>query len=144
MSWSWSYGAISAYHHWNCEFELRSWRGALDTTLCDQVFQRLATGHRFSLVTPVSSTNKTDSHDLTDISVKVTLNTINQPTCLSVIKLLIIFLLTPKDMVLVLSQDIPSQPISAPVKILQSTNVSDTANYQIQLLLATNMAVQCW
>jgi hypothetical protein len=31
---------------------------------------------------------------------------------------------------------------SAPVKILQSTNVSDTVNYQIQLPLATNMAVQ--
>jgi hypothetical protein len=47
-------------------------------------------------------------------------------------------------MVLVLSQGIPSQPISAPVKILQSTNVSDTVNYQIQLPLATNMAVQSW
>jgi len=26
---------ISAYHHWCCEFERRSWRGVLDTTLCD-------------------------------------------------------------------------------------------------------------
>ena len=29
----------SAYHHYNCEFEPRSWRGVLDTTLCDKVCQ---------------------------------------------------------------------------------------------------------
>jgi hypothetical protein len=27
--------SISAYHHYGCEFESRSWRGVLDTTLCD-------------------------------------------------------------------------------------------------------------
>ena len=33
--------AISAYHHdlWHCEFEPCSWRGILDTTLCDNVCQ---------------------------------------------------------------------------------------------------------
>ena len=31
--------AISAYHHLSCEFETRSWRGVLDTTLCDKVCQ---------------------------------------------------------------------------------------------------------
>ena len=31
--------AISAYHHLSCEFESRSWRGVLDTTLCDKVCQ---------------------------------------------------------------------------------------------------------
>ena len=31
--------SISAYHHKGCEFEPRSWRGVLDTTLCDKVFQ---------------------------------------------------------------------------------------------------------
>ena len=31
--------AISAYHHKSCEFEYRSWRGALYTTLCDKVCQ---------------------------------------------------------------------------------------------------------
>jgi hypothetical protein len=30
---------ISAYHHLSCEFEPRSWRGVLDTTLCDKVCQ---------------------------------------------------------------------------------------------------------
>jgi hypothetical protein len=29
--------AISAYHHQSCEFELRSWRDVLDTTLCNKV-----------------------------------------------------------------------------------------------------------
>jgi hypothetical protein len=36
--------AISAYHHWHCECELRSWRGVLDATLCDKVCQWLGTG----------------------------------------------------------------------------------------------------
>ena len=31
--------AISAYHHSSCKFEPRSWRGVLDTTLCDKVRQ---------------------------------------------------------------------------------------------------------
>ena len=31
--------AISAYHHYRCEFELRSSRGVLDTPLCDKVCQ---------------------------------------------------------------------------------------------------------
>ena len=52
--------AMSAYHQWSCEFEPRSWRGALDTKLCDKVCQWLATGWWFSPGTLVSSTNKTD------------------------------------------------------------------------------------
>jgi hypothetical protein len=45
------------------------------TTLCDKVCQLLATGQRFS---PVSSTNKTDRHNITEILLKVALNTIKQ------------------------------------------------------------------
>jgi len=30
---------INANHHSRCEFEARSWRGVLDTTLCDKVCQ---------------------------------------------------------------------------------------------------------
>jgi hypothetical protein len=65
------------------EFEPRSWRGVLDTTLCDKVFQWLATGRWFSHGTPVSSTNKTDHHNITENCLKVVLNTINQtiPLC---------------------------------------------------------------
>ena len=63
--------------HW-CEFESRSWGGVFDTTLCDKVCQWIATGWWFSPGTPVSSTNKTDRHDMTEILLKVVLNTINQ------------------------------------------------------------------
>ena len=38
----------------------------------------LAAGCWFSLRTPVSSTNKTDHHNITEILLKVELNTINQ------------------------------------------------------------------
>jgi hypothetical protein len=37
------------------------------TTLCDKVCQLLAIGQWFSPGTPVSSTNKTDRHDITEI-----------------------------------------------------------------------------
>ena len=58
-------------------FEPRSWRGVLDITLCDKVCQWLVTGQWFSQVTPVSSNNNTDHHDITVILLKVVLNTIN-------------------------------------------------------------------
>ena len=41
--------AISVYHHKSCDFESRSWRGVLDTTLCDKVCQWLVTCWCFSL-----------------------------------------------------------------------------------------------
>ena len=40
--------AICAFHHWYCEFEPRSWRGVLNTTLWNQVRQGLATCQWFS------------------------------------------------------------------------------------------------
>ena len=64
--------AISAYHHYSCECEPHSWRCALNT-LCDEVCQWLATGQFFSLGTSVSSINKTDSHDITELFLKVAL-----------------------------------------------------------------------
>ena len=45
------------------------------TILCDKVCQWLATSRWFS---PVSSTNKTDRHDITEILFKVALSTIKQ------------------------------------------------------------------
>ena len=67
--------AISTYHHWRCEFDSHSG----DTTLFDKGCRWLATGLWFSPGTPVSSTNKTDRHDITEILLKVALNTINHP-----------------------------------------------------------------
>ena len=50
-------------------------RGVLDAKLCDKVCQTLA-GRWFSPGTPVSSTNKTDRHDIPEMLLKVVLNTI--------------------------------------------------------------------
>ena len=78
--WSnWSYGseiyyAISSYRHW-CEFESRSGQG-VQHYVSDKVCQWLATGRWFSPGPPVSSTNKTDHHDIAEILLKVELNTI--------------------------------------------------------------------
>jgi len=82
LSLPWSYGsgityAISAYHHWYYEFESRSGRGRC-TTLCDKVCQWLTTGRWFSQGPPVSSTIKTDRHEITEILLKVALKTIKQ------------------------------------------------------------------
>ena len=63
------------------EFKSRSWRGVLDTRLCDKVShcQWLATSQWFSRV---SSTNKTYNHDITEILLKVALNTITLYLCI--------------------------------------------------------------
>jgi hypothetical protein len=77
---SWSYGSwIYNYLCNQCLSPLKlcirtsSWWGELDTT-CDKVCQWLGTGWWFS---PVSCTNKTDHHHITEILLKVALNTIN-------------------------------------------------------------------
>ena len=57
------------------KFEPRSWGGVLDTTLCDKVYQSVVTGWWFSPGPPVSSTNKTDHHHITEILLKVVLYT---------------------------------------------------------------------
>ena len=41
--------------------------GVLDTTLCDKACQWLTTGQWFSPGPPISPTNKTDRHDITEI-----------------------------------------------------------------------------
>ena len=81
---SWSYGSwIYNYLCNQCQSPLKLWvrtplgRGVLDTTSCDKVCQWLAAGWPwFSSGTLVSSTNKTDCHNITEILLKVALNTI--------------------------------------------------------------------
>jgi hypothetical protein len=51
-------------------------RDVLDATLCDKVCQWLAASLWFSPGNPVSSTNTTDRHDITEILLKMALNTI--------------------------------------------------------------------
>ena len=53
------------------------WRGILDTTLCDKICQWLVAGRLFSKGTLAFSTNKTDHHNITDILLKVALNTVS-------------------------------------------------------------------
>ena len=53
--------------------------------VCLWVWKWLATGPWFFTGTPVSSTNKTDRHDITEILLKVTLNTTSLPTCVCLI-----------------------------------------------------------
>ena len=69
--WSWSYG--SWIYNYLCKHYLSplklwvqtcSWWSVLDTTLSDKVCQWLAIGQWFTPCTPVSSTNKTDRHDI--------------------------------------------------------------------------------
>ena len=72
--WPWSYGSwIYNYQCNQCLSPLISIR-ARCTQLCDKVCQI----GDFSLGPPVSSTNKHDSHDITELLFKVALNTIKQ------------------------------------------------------------------
>ena len=84
-SWLWSYGSwIYNYICIQClsplplcvRILLR--RGVLNATLCDEVCQWLTAGRWFSSDILVSSTNKTDPHNTTEILLKVALSTINQ------------------------------------------------------------------
>jgi hypothetical protein len=62
-----------------CLSPLKSWfriPHMVKCTLCDKVCHWLATGLWFSPGTPVCSINKIDHHDITDILLKVALNTI--------------------------------------------------------------------
>jgi hypothetical protein len=83
LSWSWSYGSwIYNYLCTQCLSPLTLWVwiplswGVLDTILYDKVCQWLATGWWFFLGTLVSSTNKIVCHNITEILLKVVLNTI--------------------------------------------------------------------
>ena len=81
-SWLWSYGSwICNYLCNQClsplKFEFCSGE-VYSTTLCDKVCQWLVAGWGFSPGTLVSSTTKTDCHNITEILLKVTLYTINQ------------------------------------------------------------------
>ena len=70
--------AVSAYHHWSCEFESH-WGGVYSIQhYLINFCQWLLVGQWFSAGTPISSINKTDHHDITEILLKVALKTVNQ------------------------------------------------------------------
>ena len=83
LPWSWWDGSwIYNYVYNRCLSQLTLWvriplrRGVLDTVFCDKVCQWLAAGQWFSPGTSVSSTNKSDPHDITEILLTVVLTTI--------------------------------------------------------------------
>ena len=94
-SWSWSYGSwIYNYLHNQCLSPLTLWvwillrRGVLHTTLCDKSLSVACSRSWFSLGTPISSTSKTDSHDITEMWLKMALNTITlTPICIKEYKI---------------------------------------------------------
>ena len=78
-SWLWSYGNYlcnQCISPLTLCVRIPLGLGLLDTTLYDQVCQWLAAGRWFSPVTLVSSTNKANRHDISEILLKVTLNTL--------------------------------------------------------------------
>ena len=86
-SWPWSYGSrIYNCLCKRCLSPLMLWVRisirARCTTLCDNVCHWLATGRWFSPGPPVSSTNKTDRHNIAAILLKVVLSTIKQTNLL--------------------------------------------------------------
>jgi len=80
----WSYGSwIYNYLCNQCLLPLMLWVRisirARCTTLCDKVCEWLATGQWFSPGTPVSSTNNTDRHNITEILLKEALQCWDKP-----------------------------------------------------------------
>jgi hypothetical protein len=76
---NWSFKTLSKTIYRNVSFDkeqFRSWRGVLDTTVCDDVCQWLATCLWYSLCTSPSSTNKIYCHDITEILLTVALSII--------------------------------------------------------------------
>ena len=68
--------AISAYHHWFCEFESRPGWGVQHYVI--KFVSDLRQVGSFLRVLWFYSTNKTDSHDIAEILLKVALSTIKK------------------------------------------------------------------
>ena len=82
-SWVTSWVTMYVWHYtiiaiWSLMLWVRFSLRVRCTTLCDKVCQWRAAGLWFSPGPPVSSTNKTDCHDIAEIFLKVALNTIKQ------------------------------------------------------------------
>jgi hypothetical protein len=77
-SWSWSYGTFSWIYKYVCNQCLSPLKLRIQLmAMCTRYnIMWLATSRWFSPGTPVSSTNKTDRNDITEILLKVVLNTI--------------------------------------------------------------------
>ena len=72
--------SISKYSNIIKLLSISSWRGLIETTACDKVCQWLEVCRWFSSGTLVSSTNRNDPCDITEIWFKVASNTITPPS----------------------------------------------------------------
>ena len=88
--------AISAYHHWSCEFESRSDEMYLIQHYVIKVVSDLRQRWRFFLGTLVFSTNKTDCYDITEILLKIALNTITLPYATHCVRVYHIYFILPQ------------------------------------------------
>jgi len=68
---------ISAYHHWHCKFVSRSGEVYLIQHYVIKFVSDLQQDGGFPPGTSVSTTNKTNHHDIAEILLKVVLNTIS-------------------------------------------------------------------
>jgi len=90
--------AISAYHHKRFKFESHSSEEYSIQYYVIKFVSDLRQDRLYSLGTPASSTNKTDCHNMTEILLKVVLNTLTLILISSKIKSKIILALSvPKD-----------------------------------------------
>ena len=127
-SWSWPYDSwIYNYPCNQCLSLLMLWvwppfrRGVLDTTLCDKVCQWHARGRW------VSSINKTDCHDITEILLKVALNTINRtltPNLNTILKVQTRYRKNWKNRKLVAKKKRPTEKMSFTNSILSGVPIS--------------------
>jgi hypothetical protein len=107
------------------------------TTICDKVCQWLVAGRWFSPGTPVSSTNKTDRHDITKILLKVALSII-KPNQTKPIHLTI---LAPQLFVKCMNQAKRMiNHVYMYVRVIESTSVSNI----LRLYLRTVLTVSCF
>ena len=77
--------AIGAYHRWCYEFESRSGRGVQHYVI--KFVSDLQQVGGFLLVLRLPPTNKTDSHDITDILLKVALRTLKPNQAINLLNL---------------------------------------------------------
>ena len=108
-------------------------------TLCDKVCQWLATGRWFSPGAPVSSINKTDCHDdITEILLKVPLNTLNQtPKLCSAMAAMIDFWLTHKNRYFEEDhpRNIPDKVAFQMVPVVSGNNICRHCSHKIHVKL---------
>jgi hypothetical protein len=109
-SWPWSYGSWD-YLCNQCLSPLMLWVRipirARCTTLCDKVCQWLGTDRWFSPGPPVSSINKADHHDITEILLKMAWNTSNKQTNKQTNQIFYYIMLWSSDLSLVLYRGCP-------------------------------------